>query len=100
MLFLLCKFISRTQFSPTIVPIISHMYQLTQKHPSKRAFITGAASGLGKAFSLELAKDGWTIGMADINVPDLEAAATEIESAGGRALIFPLDVADKDQYKL
>jgi NADP-dependent 3-hydroxy acid dehydrogenase YdfG len=75
------------------------MYQLTQQHPSKRAFITGAASGLGKAFALELSKDGWTIGIADINTKELEAAAIEIKNAGGNPLIFPLDVADKEQYR-
>lgn len=76
-----------------------HMYQLSVTHPQKRAFITGAASGLGKAFCLELAKDGWTIGMADINVKELEEAAAEIESSGGKTLLFPLDVSDRDQYK-
>ncbi len=76
------------------------MYQLTQNHPFKRAFITGAASGLGKAFCFELAKDGWTIGMADINTKELESAAAEIEIAGGRPLIFTLDVSDKEQYRL
>ncbi|MDB5210152.1 MAG: Short-chain dehydrogenase [Sediminibacterium sp.] len=76
------------------------MYQLTQNHPFKRAFITGAASGLGKAFCHELSKDGWTIGMADINTKELEAVAAEIGMAGGKPLVFPLDVSDKDQYKL
>src|ERR1700752_2544166 len=76
------------------------MYQLTRLHPSKRAFITGAASGLGKAFCYELAKDGWTIGMADINTKELEIAAAEIEMAGGKTLVFPLDVSDKEQYRM
>ncbi|MEO8171633.1 MAG: SDR family NAD(P)-dependent oxidoreductase [Sediminibacterium sp.] len=76
------------------------MYQLTQDYPSKRAFITGAASGLGKAFCFELAKEGWIIGMADINTKELEAAAAEIETAGGKPLVFGLDVSDKDQYRL
>lgn len=75
------------------------MYQLTKNHSQKRAFITGAASGLGKAFCVELAKDGWTIGMADINIRDLVIAATEVSELGGRPLSFPLDVADKEQYK-
>jgi short-subunit dehydrogenase len=75
------------------------MYQLSQTYPLKRAFITGAASGLGKALALELANDGWTIGMADINMIALEAAGKEIEIAGGVPLIFPLDVSDKDQYR-
>ena len=76
------------------------MYTLSAIHPSKRAFITGAASGLGKAFCLELAKDGWTIGMADINVKELEMAAAEVDKAGGKVLLFPLDVSDKEQYKI
>ena len=75
------------------------MYLLTQKHPKKRAFITGAASGLGKAFAIELAKEGWTIGMADINLKELELAASIIETLGGKPLQYPLDVSDKDQYK-
>lgn len=75
------------------------MYQLSVTHPQKRAFITGAASGLGKAFCMELAKDGWTIGMADNNVKELEAAAIEIGNAGAKTLLFPLDVSDKEQYK-
>ena len=75
------------------------MYQLTQNHPQKRAFITGAASGLGRAFANELAKEGWTIGMADMNVKELELATAEIEKQGGNPIFFPLDVSDKDQYK-
>lgn len=75
------------------------MYQLSVIHPLKRAFITGAASGLGKAFCQELAKDGWTLGMADINVKDLEKVAGEIKQLGGKPLFFPLDVSDRDQYK-
>lgn len=75
------------------------MYQLSVIHPLKRAFITGAASGLGKAFCQELAKDGWTLGMADINVKDLEKVAGEIKQQGGKPLLFPLDVSDRDQYK-
>ena len=75
------------------------MYQISESYPQKRAFITGAASGLGKALAIELASDGWTIGMADINITTLEAAGKEIEKAGGVPLIFPLDVSDKDQYQ-
>jgi len=44
------------------------MLALSSQYPNKRAFITGAASGLGKAFCLHLAADGWTLGMSDNNV--------------------------------
>jgi NADP-dependent 3-hydroxy acid dehydrogenase YdfG len=73
-------------------------YKLSQTYPQKRAFITGAASGLGKALSLELAKDGWTIGITDINYEKLLETATEVKNLGGQPLPFELNVADKDQY--
>ena len=75
------------------------MYLLTRKHPRKRAFITGAASGLGRAFCMELARDGWTLGIADINAKELAVTATDITSLGGKPLSFTLDVADKEQYR-
>ncbi|MDX2001612.1 MAG: SDR family NAD(P)-dependent oxidoreductase [Chitinophagales bacterium] len=75
------------------------MYQLSKRFPAKRAFITGAASGFGKALCFELAKDGWTLGMADINVPLLETTASEMEQAGAKVYLHPLDVADKDAYQ-
>jgi len=75
------------------------MLVLSATYPLKRAFITGAASGLGKAFCMDLARDGWMIGMADNNVTALELAAADIQNAGGRPLLFPLDVSDKDQYQ-
>lgn len=74
------------------------MYLLSRSHPAKRAFITGAASGLGKAFCIELAKDGWNLGMADINVKELETAAAEMNAIGGKTWLYPLDVSDKEQY--
>ncbi len=74
-------------------------YELTRQFPGKRAFITGAASGLGKEFSKALAQDGWTLGIADINQEQLGTAALEFESLGGRIFPFHLDVSDRDQYK-
>ena len=76
------------------------MYSLSQRYPSKRAFITGAASGLGKAFAIELAAEGWTIGMADNNAIELEKAVDEIKSLGANTLMYLLDVSDKTQYKM
>lgn len=75
------------------------MYQLTKKYPLKRAFITGSASGLGKALALQLAKDGWNIGITDINATALQAAATEIENADGKAFQYVFDVSKKEAYK-
>jgi NADP-dependent 3-hydroxy acid dehydrogenase YdfG len=76
------------------------MYAFSEQYPAKRAFITGAASGLGKAFATELAGDGWTIGMADNNTIELQESARQIKELGANVLIYQLDVSDKDQYKL
>ncbi len=76
------------------------MYELSKQYTSKRAFITGAASGLGKAFATELAGDGWTIGMADNNSIELQKAVEEMKALGANALMYQLDVSDKDQYKM
>ncbi len=75
------------------------MYQLSKSLSGKRAFITGAGSGLGKALALLLAKDGWTIGITDINAAPLDAAKSEIESAGGKALSYVFDVSKRKDYE-
>lgn len=75
------------------------MYALSAIYPTKRAFITGAASGLGKAFATELASDGWTIGMADNNATLLAQTAQEIQALGATIFSYHLDVANKYQYK-
>jgi short-subunit dehydrogenase len=75
------------------------MYQLSKKFPQKRAFITGAASGLGKSLAMLLAKDGWKIGITDINAQALQNAATEIENAGGKTFQYVFDVSKKQDYQ-
>lgn len=74
-------------------------YILSKQHPQKRAFITGAASGLGKAFAVELARDGWTIGAADINAEALSVVTKELEALGAKVLPFVLDVSDREAYR-
>ena len=75
------------------------MYLLTKQYPERRAFITGAASGLGRSFCYELAADGWLIGISDVNEAELATTALQIEKLGGRSLSFHLDVANREQYK-
>ena len=74
-------------------------YKISQSLPKKRAFITGGGGGLGRALSLKLASDGWTIGIADIKEDALAESKTLIEKAGGKALMFKFDVSDKEEYK-
>lgn len=75
------------------------MYQLTKKYPKKRAFITGAGSGLGRALCRELAADKWTIGICDISEKGLDETAELITKAGGKAFPYLMDVADKTAYQ-
>ncbi len=56
--------------------------------------ITGASAGVGRATVREFAKPGVRIGLIARGHDRLGAAAREVERAGGRALILPLDVTD------
>jgi len=73
--------------------------KLTDRYPSKRAFITGAGSGLGRALSLILAADGWTIGISDISTPSVLESKAQIETKGGKAIEYTFDVSKRDTYK-
>lgn len=73
-------------------------YKLSEQYPKKRAFITGAGSGLGRALALALAADGWKLGVADIRPDRVEEVCSLIEELGGQAFPFKLDVSDKDNY--
>lgn len=46
--------------------------------------------------SLELARDGFAVGVFARRRAELESLATEILDAGGRVLVLPGDVADRD----
>ena len=63
----------------------------------KAAMVTGAAKGIGKSTSLELAKQGARVGLLDINADGAEQTASEIRAEGGEALAIATDVADSAQ---
>ena len=56
--------------------------------------ITGASAGVGRATARAFGREGASIGLIARGVDALAVAQREIESAGGRALVLPLDVAD------
>jgi NAD(P)-dependent dehydrogenase (short-subunit alcohol dehydrogenase family) len=60
----------------------------------KTAVITGAASGIGRALSLDFARRGMNIVAADIESGTLEAVRGEIEEEGVMCLPVKTDVAD------
>jgi NAD(P)-dependent dehydrogenase (short-subunit alcohol dehydrogenase family) len=61
---------------------------------SNVAVVTGAASGIGRATALRLARGGYEIAMMDLDVAGLAETRTQIQRAGGRAHAFPVDVCD------
>jgi len=63
----------------------------------KVAFITGAASGIGKEMAREFAREGAAIAIADLDKQAADAAAAEIRKAGGRAIGAAVDVTDEAQ---
>lgn len=56
--------------------------------------ITGASAGVGRATARLFARRGARIGLIARDRARLEATKTEIEDAGGRALVLVADVAD------
>lgn len=60
----------------------------------KVVVITGASAGVGRATVREFAKNGADIALIARGLDGLLGAKKEVEDAGGRALIFSVDVAD------
>jgi NADP-dependent 3-hydroxy acid dehydrogenase YdfG len=57
-------------------------------------WVTGAGSGMGRAIATALGGSGRRIVLSGRRIDALEAAAAEIGTAGGEALVLPLDVGD------
>ena len=66
----------------------------------KKAFITGAAQGLGAAFARKLASEGAVVTLADINEEGARGVAAEIDAAVGPGAAFAvrLDVTQEPAW--
>jgi short-subunit dehydrogenase len=71
--------------------------RLAARFPRKRAFITGAGSGLGLAVATALARDGWSLGLFDHNLERLTAVEGELSAAGVPLLAYPGDVTQANE---
>jgi len=62
----------------------------------KVSIITGASQGIGQATALKFAREGAKVALCDINLAGLDETVAAIETAGGEAAAFRIDVTDKE----
>lgn len=67
------------------------------KLPNKRAVVTGAASGIGKAIALSFAREGADVVILDINMEKAAEVVSAIQSLGRKALAISCDVGQAGQ---
>jgi NAD(P)-dependent dehydrogenase (short-subunit alcohol dehydrogenase family) len=58
----------------------------------KVAFVTGAASGIGRAAALAFAREGAGVGVADVSEQGSQETVRLVEGLGGRAIAVRCDV--------
>ena len=61
------------------------------------AIVTGAARGIGAATAIRLARDGFAVGVVDLEADACKNTVDTITTAGGKALAVGADVSDSDQ---
>jgi short-subunit dehydrogenase len=71
--------------------------ELNTRFPRKRAFITGAGSGLGLELAKALGQDGWSLGLFDRNLERLTAVEGDLTAQGVIVLAYPGDVTQADE---
>lgn len=61
------------------------------------AVVTGASSGIGRLLALELGRRGARVALLARREQELVSVEDEIEAGGGRALVVPCDVGEREQ---
>jgi len=99
------RFVSLTEaesFAVEYWPL--ELYKLTLRPPDRElagriAFITGGASGIGRATAFRLAAEGAHVVIADLNVSGAETVAAELVKKHGakRGLAVACDVTNEEQ---
>ena len=61
--------------------------------------VTGASAGVGRATAVAFARHGCRVALLARGEDGLRGAAGEVEAAGGRALILPVDIGDAERVE-
>ncbi len=61
--------------------------------------VTGGGVGIGRAYSMGLAKEGAKVVVADIQEGEAQKVAGEIKQGGGEALAVPVDVTSEEKTR-
>ena len=75
------------------------MAESAQRFADRVAVVTGAASGIGRATALLLAREGARLALLDRNGDGAEHTAAAIRSAGGEARAYACNVADSSAVR-
>ena len=70
---------------------------MTRTLTGKRAILTGASGGIGRALAAELVKEGACVALASRNAGVLEQLASELRAAGGNVAVVPTDVTRPEE---
>lgn len=65
----------------------------------RRAVITGAGSGIGRAVAIAYARDGATVALVDRRADSLDEVAEQIKRSGGDVLVLAADVGDEAEIE-
>lgn len=70
---------------------------MASEFTGKRCFVTGAASGIGRATALRLGREGAELFLTDRAADGLESVVEEIKAAGGKVSAYrALDISDHE----
>ncbi len=75
----------------------AHTPTADRPRSAEAVVVTGASGGIGRAVARAFGERGANVALLARGETGLRAAAQEVESAGGRALVLPTDVADAEQ---
>jgi short-subunit dehydrogenase len=65
----------------------------------KRAILTGASGGIGRALATELVKAGAQVALASRSADKLSALASDLKAAGGDVIAIPTDITSPDDRR-